>query len=304
MQSEPDGTLELIASRYRDLYEALTSDWGMPLGMAERGLLIDRVRDALDRMSARLEPSAPTLIANSFWQDGLLHEGEATQIFRLRHRDLDQLYAMKTLHPRHADSPEARSRLLRESAILSRISHPAVIRHHVTLRLEDGRPGLVLEYLLSSLAESAKASHSAEDISRLIFALLSGLQVVHEAGYVHADICPANLLIAADGELKIADFGISVPMGTAHSTAGYTRAFSPEFAAPEQIAGEPLDARSDIYAVGRVLTFLADHAPLSTEEGGLFRQVAGDFTRKDPLLRPRSCAEARDFLHATGISAR
>ncbi|GGA88258.1 serine/threonine protein kinase [Brucella endophytica] len=306
MKSKPDDDLRSIAARYRALYEALVSDGGAPRSKAEQQLFTDRIRDALDRMSGEIAPAAPPLIANSFWQDEVLHEGGTTQIVRLRHRDFDQTYVLKTIHPRHADSPEARGRLMRESAILSKICHPAVIRHHVTLRLQDGRPGLLLEDMPSSLArKDSPHPYSAANILDLMHCLLSGLEAVHAAGYVHADICPANLLLKTErgSGLKIADFGISIPIGTTHGEAGYRRAFSPEFAAPEQIAGRPLDARSDIFACGGLLAFLVERADLSATEAANFHHAVAQFTQANPASRPASCCEARMRLSALPLTA-
>lgn len=129
----------------------------------------------------------------------------------------------------------------------------AIATTQMALRLPDGRPALVLEWLPESLARRLETGKpfALGEIRLLLEGLLRGLGAIHAQGLVHADIAPDNLLLES-GDLsrpKIADFGIAVESGRRHADLGLARAGRCGFATPEQLAG---DARTDLYACRRI----------------------------------------------------
>lgn len=303
MSSElPPDDLEAIATRFAALWQALSRSGAEPRTPAETRLLADRVRDALDRRLDRLDAVEPGFIANSFALEAMVHEGALTQIHRLRHRDLGTRHALKTLRPDQADNVVARDLLLREAGFGARLRHRHVAAATAALRLADGRPALLMDWLPSSLSERMrKASFRRDEVAGIAAALLSGLEAVHAAGLVHADLAPDNLLY--DGEdlatLRIADFGIALEAGRRHGDVDLAKAGRDGFSAPEQQAGEPLDGRADLYACGRILQMLLEDRADPPQAEEPLRKLAGQLACPDRDERPSSAGTALAMLHGT-----
>ncbi|MBN2800976.1 MAG: protein kinase [Deltaproteobacteria bacterium] len=168
--------------------------------------------------------------------------------------------ALKVLHPASLDTEDFK-RFSREFGALQRMNHPNVVKVW-----EAGTfgpyPWLALEYVdgqdLMSLIEGWKQDPSTRTFRQveLIFrGLCAGLQYVHDHGLIHRDLKPNNVLITRDGVAKITDFGVVKDphaMGTQLTVAGRLVG-TVAFMAPEQIAGDELDHRADLYALGAVL---------------------------------------------------
>ncbi|WJH42156.1 serine/threonine protein kinase [Aliirhizobium terrae] len=167
------------------------------------------------------------------------------------------LHAIKTLNADHADDPVARRLLLQEATIGLSLHHPHLVAAQILLRLEDGRPALVMEWCTSSLADRlSNGPLQLNDILLLTRSLLEGLSAVHAHSIVHCDLSPDNILFADDGveSLRIADFGIALQSGHRHAELDIRFAGQAHFSAPEQKDGGPVDARTDLYAVGKILS--------------------------------------------------
>ncbi|SFB15068.1 type VI secretion system protein ImpN [Rhizobium sp. NFR07] len=250
-----------IADSFATLWRSLAKDGEADRPNDERRILIDQVRDALDRGENRLNENRVSIISNTFSLEALVHRGEPTSVHRARHRDLGALHAIKTLSPDHADDPVAHKLLLQEATIGLSLRHPHVAATQILLRLEDGRPALVMEWCRSSLADRlSNGPLPPEDIRALAKALLEGLSAIHARSIVHCDISPANILFADDtmDSLKIADFGIALPTGHRHKDMDIRFAGQAHFAAPEQKDGGPVDPRTDLHAAGKVLSLLLE----------------------------------------------
>ncbi|OWV80452.1 hypothetical protein ATY78_07130 [Rhizobium sp. R635] len=290
----PDQSVDFeeITHRFSHLWQALNC------GSDEtRQILIDRVRDALDRGEARLSGAAPGIIANSFVLEALVHDGAATQIYRARHRDLGTLHAIKMPRPDHADDPVLRKLMLREAEIGMALRHPHISGTQAVLRLADGRPALIMEWLGSRLADRLREKPlSPDEVISIMISVLSSLEAIHAAGFVHCDLSPLNLLFA-DGDLcglKIADFGIAIETGSRHGQLDLAFAGQPDFASPEQMAGRPLNGRSDLYAAGLLLSLLLRHCDGEGEE---LQALAIRLSQRNPEDRPEN---AKAALHLLG----
>lgn len=296
----PPEDLEAIATRFAALWQALSQTGGEPRLPAETRLLTDRVRDALDRRVSRLE-AATSFIANSFTLEATVHEGALTQIHRLRHRDLGTLHALKALRPDQADNVVARDLLLREARFGARLRHRHVAAATAALRLADGRPALLMDWLPSSLSDRMrKTALRRNEVAGIAATLLSGLEAVHAAGLVHADLAPDNLLY--DGEdlatLRIADFGIALEVGQRHADVDLARAGRESFSAPEQQAGKPLDGRADLYACGRILRMLLESCADTQDTQDFLQELSGRLAHIDPGRRPSSAGIALAMLRS------
>jgi len=291
----PEADFEEIARRFSHLWQALNADRAYSPDI--RRILIDRVRDALDRGKSRLSDVDTAIIANSFALETLVHDGAVIQVYRARHRDLGTPHAIKMPRLEHADDPVLRKLMLREAEIGMALRHPNIVATQTILRLADGRPALVMEWIGSRLAELLqKRPLSPGDVASFMTSVLSGLDAIHAAGFVHCDLSPLNLL--SDGgdfsRLKIADFGVALEAGRRHRQFDLAFAGRPDFASPEQTAGEPLDGRSDLYAAGLLLTLLLRHC---TERDEGLEALAIRLSQRDPQDRPDN---AKAALHLLG----
>jgi len=203
-------------------------------------------------------------------------EGGKGVVYRAHDVRLDRDVALKFLKPETLQDPGSRRRFRHEALALSRLSHPnvAVIHDHGTY---DGTDYLVMEHVSGRPLNSLAAPLPEREVLHLGVQLARGLEAAHAAGLVHRDVKPGNARVTPDGTLKLLDFGLALRLPRAEDeTATDTSADSrrvegtPPYMAPEQLRGEPADARTDIYGAGAVLYELVTGRPPFQEEQ-LFR---------------------------------
>ena len=174
--------------------------------------------------------------------------------------------ALKILHPGQV-FPEDIKRFTREYQMLSDLDHPHIVRVYET-GVYEGYPWIAMEYVegsdLEVLAEQWQVDPPHDRhfrIEKLIRGLCSGLGYLHELGYVHRDIKPSNLLVNREGQAKLTDFGVVKGTNTYNTqlTMAGRLVGTVAFMAPELITGDPVDARTDLYALGTVLYVLLTH---------------------------------------------
>src|SRR5262245_26243608 len=192
-----------------------------------------------------------TLIADRYRIYGLLGRGGMGEVYRADDLKLGQTVALKFL-PRGVETDEARrTRFLNEVKIARQISHANVCRVYDVGEVE-GRHFLSMEYVdgedLAGLLR--RIGHLPKDKALQIpRQLCAGLAAAHDQGVLHRDLKPANVMIDGRGRAKITDFGLAVlAEGVDRDGAG-----TPDYMAPEQLAGEAATVTSDLYALGLVL---------------------------------------------------
>lgn len=286
-----------IKKRFADLWQSLVQDGDIRRSDTERLLLTDRVRDALDRGESRLRDAPVKIIANSWVIEDGQNESTLTEIFRARHRDLGTLHAIKTLRPDHADDPVARQMILQEAEIGLPLRHRNIIATQALLRLDDGRPALVLEWCDSNLLDRlAETPGAPEDIRTIMTQMLDGLSAIHERGIVHCDLSPANILFSTQSleSLRIADFGIALQSAGTHRQLDLHFAGQPDFAAPEQKAGSMIDQRADLFSAGRILSWML--RTCGDAEAIELHALAGQLSQPLPQDRPENAKAALRML--------
>jgi serine/threonine-protein kinase len=192
--------------------------------------------------------------AERYVVEKLLGRGGMGAVYRVRDRAVDEVVALKLLDLAAA-TPDAIERFRREVRLARRITHRNAARTY-DLGEWQGFRYLTMEYVDGeSLRElAARMRPSAARVIDFALQIAKGLAAVHEAGVVHRDLKPANVLIERSGRAVITDFGIArglQPSDATLHTGGLLG--TPAYMSPEQIAGEPVDARSDLYSLGLML---------------------------------------------------
>jgi serine/threonine protein kinase len=176
---------------------------------------------------------------------------------RLAHdAELGRPVALKVLHAGLAGDGAFRRRFLREARLAARVSHPNVVQVFDAGAADDGTPYIVMEYVDGeSLAEllRRKGRLPPERAVAVTAQAAAGLAHAHAAGLVHRDVKPHNLLVTADGRVKIADFGIARAAQETRLTETGTVLGTAAYAAPEQTAGLDVTAAADVYGLGACL---------------------------------------------------
>ena len=198
-----------------------------------------------------------SIIANRYEIKSILGAGGAGVVYKAFDRELGEIVALKTLHADTvAHDPAAIERLKSEIRLARRISHRGVVRTY-DLGASDGMYFLTMEYVsgttLSELLDRDRRLPTSA-VFPIAKQLARALSVAHEQGIVHRDIKPQNIMLLADGTLKVMDFGIArlavrltglTKVGMAVGTPGYM--------APEQLMDGDVDQRADLYACGALL---------------------------------------------------
>jgi serine/threonine protein kinase len=188
-----------------------------------------------------------------------LGRGGMASVYLARDEELQRPVAVKVLAEHLGADDTFRARFLREARLAGRLSHPNVVQVY-DVGDADGRPFIVMEHVPGrTLADCGKLAPAR--VAELGQQACAGLQHAHEAGLVHRDVKPGNLLLRDDGVLKIADFGIARAAETTRHTQAGTILGTAAYLAPEQIAGEDATTASDLYSLGAVLYELLTGRP-------------------------------------------
>ena len=188
----------------------------------------------------------------------------------------EQRVALKVLK-RGLDTDEILERFLRERRILARLQHPGIARLIDGGATDDGRPFFALEYVDGRpLIEECDARHaSLAERLRLFRAVCDAVQYAHRSLIVHRDLKPSNILVASDGRVRLLDFGIARLLAEEGGSPDRSltrpgqQLMTPQYAAPEQVRGEPATTATDVYALGLVLyELLAGRRPYSIPAAG------------------------------------
>ncbi|MGD9959645.1 Stk1 family PASTA domain-containing Ser/Thr kinase [Nocardioides sp.] len=179
---------------------------------------------------------------------------------------LDRTVAVKIMHPGLGDDEEFAARFVREARAAARLSHPNVVGVF-DQGTDQGTVFLAMEYVPGHTLRDVirkEAPMSPTRAMSLIDPVLSALAAAHRAGLIHRDIKPENVLIADDGRIKVADFGLAkaVSTDTQHTATGGVLIGTVSYLAPELVIDGTSDARADVYAAGVVLyEMLTGHKP-------------------------------------------
>jgi serine/threonine protein kinase len=185
----------------------------------------------------------------------LIGAGGMAQVWRATDRVLGREVAVKLLHPHLAGDLRFVQRFRQEAVAAARLSHPGIVGIYDTC--SDGDHEAIVMELLDGITLrrhlDEQGALDADTTVRIGLRLLDALEAAHRSGLVHRDVKPSNILLCRDGRVKIADFGIAKADDSTDLTGQGTLVGTATYLAPEQLLGEPVDGRTDLYSLGIVL---------------------------------------------------
>lgn len=197
----------------------------------------------------------PFMLQDRYQLARLLGEGGMGLVFEAKDLRLGRDVAIKLIKPELYGMTEIHARFAQEAKALAGIEHPGVISIFDSGELADGSAFMVMELLKGVELGTLLARHgpgTPAQVARLLRQGAAGLAAVHRTGVVHRDLKPANIFLIPEGptfQVKILDFGLAKPLA---AEAGVTQTGmvvgTPHYMSPEQVRGQTLDARSDVYA--------------------------------------------------------
>jgi eukaryotic-like serine/threonine-protein kinase len=243
-----------------DKQETATPVAGTP-GALDRTATAHGARPA--PLTTALEPGQ--VLAKRYRVQRLLGKGGMGAVYLADDEVLGELVALKVISSAFAADEQAMiARFRREAAAARKVSSPAVIRIH---DLGEARLGLLylsMEYFAGrTLAEviAQRGIVPVKDVQDILTQIANGLEAAHQAGVIHRDLKPGNVLVGERGAVKIIDFGLATTGLADGLTATGAMLGTPHYMAPEQVRGKNVDARTDIYALGALAYHLVTGRP-------------------------------------------
>ncbi|MEW6072197.1 MAG: serine/threonine-protein kinase [Planctomycetota bacterium] len=183
-----------------------------------------------------------------------LGEGPQSEVFRAVDQKLGRTVALKILRPHVEFDPQAKERFEREAKHTSHLAHPNIATIY-EYGQDRGTSYIAMEFLegrtLDRILKDRRLGY--EEGIRIALQVTEALALVHERGLIHRDLKPANVMVMADGNVKLLDFGICRSTGESNITQQGMLVGTVLYMSPEQVLGDELDVRTDIFALGSVL---------------------------------------------------
>jgi len=237
-------------------------------------------------LTTSLEPGQ--VLAQRYRIQRLLGKGGMGAVYLAEDEVLGELVALKVISSAFATDEVAMvARFRREAAAARKVSSPSVIRIH---DLGEARPGLLylsMEYFAGRTLTEVIAQRGIvplKDVQDMLQQIGAGLEAAHQVGVVHRDLKPSNILVGERGMVKIIDFGLATTQVSDGLTATGTMLGTPHYMAPEQVRGRPVDARTDIYALGALAYHLVCGRPPFAGDNPI---AIGFAHISEPIVAPR-----------------
>jgi eukaryotic-like serine/threonine-protein kinase len=262
------------------------------------------------------------VVADRYLLHARLGQGGMGVVWRAHDSVLGRSVAIKevALPPTlpEAERRAAEARVMREARAAARLNHPGAVTVYDVIH-DQGHTFVVMELVqaptLAGLVQ-AEGPLSPGRVAEIGAQLVGALEAAHRAGIVHRDVKPGNVMVADDGGVKLADFGVASLQGDPQLTVTGLVIGSPAYMAPEQASGQPSGPPADLWALGATLFYAVEGAPpfdkgalvptlaavvnedpQPMRRAGQLAPVIGALLAKDPVARP-SAPELRDWLSA------
>lgn len=234
---------------------------------------------------------APGQIIDRYTVEAVLGEGGMAVVYRVRHRALGTVHALKVLT---INNSSVRERFLAEGRVQARLNHANIVGVHDVIALEDGTPALLMEWIDGPSLDGWLGEHQPDpaEAEAIFRGIVAGVAHAHALGMVHRDLKPANILIdRSTGEVvpKVADFGLVKLLGEegSRTRTGLTMG-TPAYMAPEQMRNaKAVDQRADVFSLGCVLyELLVGRSPFAGDDfvAILTAAAAGTYERVPSLV--------------------
>jgi eukaryotic-like serine/threonine-protein kinase len=231
----------------------------------------------------------PRLLGGRYELDGVVGRGGMAEVYRARDIRLDRIVAIKTLRTDLARDQTFQARFRREAQSAASLNNPSIVAVYDTG--EDMSTGVPVPYIVMEYVDGRTVRDLLIEGHRLlpersleiISGVLRALEYSHQAGIVHRDIKPGNVMVTKNGDIKVMDFGIARAMSDAQATMTQTAQVigTAQYLSPEQARGERVDARSDLYSTGCLMYELLTGRPPFTGDSPV--AIAYQHVRENPI---------------------
>ena len=261
--------------------------------------------------------------------ESLLGRGGMGNVYKARERTLDRYVALKIVPQYRAQDPQFVERFNREARIAARLRHPRIVSVHEVGTMGPF-PYFSMDYIEGSTLRAVverRRPLPQEDAISIVVEICRAVAHAHSKGIIHRDLKPENVMIDTEGDVFVMDFGLARAVEDSAMTAPGTIMGTPFYMSPEQLDGEKLDERSDIYSIGLILYYcltgeelfraesvtavIAKHAAISIREvvathsllPANLQDVLVSMMEEDRNMRARSVKEVLERLTLRKIVA-
>src|SRR5271166_2229953 len=231
----------------------------------------------------------PRLLGDRYELEGVVGRGGMAEVYRARDIRLDRIVAIKTLRADLARDQTFQARFRREAQSAASLNNPSIVAVYDTG--EDMSTGVPVPYIVMEYVDGRTVRDLLIEGHRLlpqraleiISGVLRALEYSHQAGIVHRDIKPGNVMVTRNGDIKVMDFGIARAMSDTQATMTQTAQVigTAQYLSPEQARGERVDSRSDLYSTGCLLYELLTGRPPFTGDSPV--AIAYQHVRENPV---------------------
>lgn len=214
-------------------------------------------------------------LAGRYLIDDLVGQGGMSSVFRATDSNLKRTVAVKLIHPHLTGDADFLRRFETEAEAIAQLRHPNIIQVF-DFSQHDGQYYMIMEFVAGeSLQQRLRRLNDAgrkmsnDDIVKIAAGVCDGVEYAHRRGMVHRDIKPANIMLSVQGDAILTDFGLAKIAGTTQHTAAGAVMGTALYMSPEQIRGEQVDGRTDIYALGVTLFEMAGGRPPYTADSAM-----------------------------------
>jgi eukaryotic-like serine/threonine-protein kinase len=231
----------------------------------------------------------PRLLGDRYELEGVVGRGGMAEVYRARDLRLDRTVAIKTLRTDLARDQTFQARFRREAQSAASLNNPTIVAVYDTG--EDMSTGVPVPFIVMEFVDGRTVRDLLIEGHRLlpertleiVSGVLRALEYSHQAGIVHRDIKPGNVMVTRNGDIKVMDFGIARAMSDAQATMTQTAQVigTAQYLSPEQARGERVDARSDLYSTGCLMYELLTGRPPFTGDSPV--AIAYQHVRENPI---------------------